>query len=159
MDNETQPSAQPASKPMPIWGKILLASLGLIIFNVILGQALRLYRWKTEGEFGFADEALSELSRLRDALQRHKAEAGSYPKTLDELNITPKKVQLHTPRKRHSYTADVTLYSENGVCAGEGLKDTGGWGYVSDPASACYGRIFLDSMDLRKGTGKAWWTY
>ena len=152
-------NTQATLKPPPRWGRIVLALICLFVLIIMIGQAVRLSRWQTEGEFGFADAAVEELSRLRSALQAYKAANGMYPKTLGALKKPPTMVQLHTSRERHDYTADVTDYMGNGVCAGEGLKDTGGWGYVADPTSSCHGRIFLDCSHLRKGQENAWWTY
>lgn len=159
MNNDIQPSPRPATKPIPLWGKVILGLIAIVVMQIAIGQATSLYRWQTEGEFGYADQALSELSRLRIALQEHKAKMGVYPESLSDLKEPPRKVQLHTPREGHGYSSVVTQYGGNDACDGKGLKDIGGWGYVFDPKSLCHGRMFLNCLEPRKGKNKAWWMY
>lgn len=159
MNNDIPPSARPAAKPMSLLGKVGLGMVSIALIQIAIGQGISFYRWQTEGEFGYADQALSELSRLRIALQEYKAKTGAYPGSLTELKEPPGKVQLHASHERHGYSAEITQYVGNEACDGKGLKDTGGWGYIFDQKSLCHGRIFLNCPELRKGKSKAWWMY
>ena len=73
---------------------------------------------------------------------------GTYPQQLADL------VPKHVPQipvlklKDHAATAEVAAYDAS-VCSGRDvdptkIKDTGKWGYVSDPKAPCWGTVFVD---------------
>lgn len=97
------------------------------------------------------------LGSLRSASAIYYGDAeGSYPPSLDDL--IPRYIS-EIPKvktKAHAQTSAWTAYGDE-VCAPPGsvdpakIKDTGGWGYVTDQQSKCWGTIFVDCShkDLR----------
>jgi len=89
---------------------------------------------------------------------------GVYPQSLEEL--VPKYVPAIPATKLadHDPTAAWTAYGAE-VCTGKDeygteidvskIRDTGGWGYVSDPQAACYGTVFVDCSHA-DSKGKPW---
>lgn len=89
---------------------------------------------------------------------------GVYPQTLEELvpqyvpSIPKTKLADHAP------SAAWTAYGAE-VCTGKEeygtqidvskIRDTGGWGYVTDPQAACYGMVFVDCSHA-DSKGKPW---
>lgn len=89
---------------------------------------------------------------------------GVYPRTLEEL--VPQYVPAipETKLADHAPSAAWTEYGAE-VCTGKSeygaeidvskVRDTGGWGYVSDPQAACYGTVFVDCSHP-DSKGKPW---
>ncbi len=109
------------------------------------------------------------LGSLRSALAIYYGDAeGVYPATLDAL-IGPKYLPAIPKTKidAHMETAVWTPYGAE-VCTGKTeygseidstkIKDTGGWGYVTDPKAPCYGMVFVDCTH-RDSKGKLWPEY
>lgn len=92
---------------------------------------------------------------------------GVYPQTLEEL--VPRYVPSipETKLADHPPSAAWTAYGGE-VCTGREeygaeidvskLRDTGGWGYVTDPQAACYGTVFVDCSHA-DSKGKPWPAY
>jgi len=59
-----------------------------------------------------------------------------------------------------AYSGDVCSGSKDAdsVIDGFKLKDTGGFGYVTDPKAACFGHLFVDCTHKRVG-GNEWYRY
>lgn len=109
------------------------------------------------------------LGSLRSALAIYYGDAeGVYPPTLDAL-VDPKYIPAIPKTKidAHMETAIWTPYGAE-VCTGKTeygseidatkIRDTGGWGYVTDPKAKCYGMVFVDCTH-RDSKGKLWPEY
>ncbi len=107
------------------------------------------------------------LGSLRSASAIYYGEAeGNYPATLEAM-INPEflKEIPKTKIEDHPETAVWTAYGAE-VCTGKTeygqeidetkVKDTGGWGYVTDPKASCWGHVFVDCS--HKDTKDKFWT-
>lgn len=109
------------------------------------------------------------LGSLRSALAIYYGDAeGKYPERLDAI-VDPKYIS-EIPKTKladHSPTDWWTPYGAE-VCTGSTqfgseidagkIKDTGGWGYVSDPNAKCWGTVFVDCTH-QDSKGKRWPEY
>lgn len=106
------------------------------------------------------------LGMLRSAASIYYGDAeGAYPAGLDAL--VPKYIESIPAVKAepHAESTAWTAYGDE-LCTGKSeygqeldpakLKDTGGWGYVADPNSKCWGMIFVDCS--HKDTKGKYWT-
>lgn len=109
------------------------------------------------------------LGSLRSASAIYYGEnEGIYPAALEAL-VNPEflKEIPKTKLEHHKETAVWTAYG-NEVCGAKKeyeheidaskLMDTGGWGYVTDPKSDCWGQIFVDCTH-RDTRGRPWPEY
>jgi uncharacterized RDD family membrane protein YckC/type II secretory pathway pseudopilin PulG len=107
--------------------------------------------------------AKAGLGSLRAAASVYYGENnGKYPAQLSDL--TPKQLaQIPALKlKDHPQSSEVTNY-EGAVCSGTAVdptkaRDTGRWGYVSDPAATCFGSIFVDCVHV-DSKQKQWVSY
>lgn len=94
------------------------------------------------------------LGSLRSASSIYYGDMeGLYPASLEALIPQYLPAMPKTKLGDHKETDVWTAYGAE-VCTGKGeygneidvskLKDTGGWGYVSDPEAKCWGAIFVD---------------
>lgn len=93
---------------------------------------------------------------------------GNYPTTLEAI-INPEYLKEipKTKLEDHPETAVWTAYGAE-VCTGKmeygeeidatKIRDTGGWGFVTDPMAACWGHIFVDCSH-KDTKGKLWPSY
>jgi uncharacterized RDD family membrane protein YckC len=93
---------------------------------------------------------------------------GNYPATLEAL-IGPKYLK-EIPKTKIAAHMETNVWTAYGaeVCTGKTdfgteidvskIKDTGGWGFVTDPKAPCYGMIFVDCTHL-DSKGKHWPEY
>ena len=108
------------------------------------------------------------LGSLRSGASIYYGDAeGAYPATLEEL--VPKYLQSipAVKIKDHAETNAWTAYGDE-VCVASGqysgsidpakVRDTGGWGYVVDPQSKCWGAIFVDCSH-KDAKDRAWTEY
>ncbi len=86
---------------------------------------------------GGLDPSLQALRAVRMALFSYRLRRGRPPQSLQELGRLP---LIETDR--HAPSNLVTEYHSRS----DALKDTGGWGYVSDPASPEFGTVFIDCV-------------
>lgn len=116
---------------------------------------------------GFADlltlskEAATKgnLGAIRSGLMIYYGDTeGNYPMSLEELvpkytdEIPSAKIPGH-----HEDSNEVTYYSGSDYIR-ENFRDTGGWGYVNDPASPEWGNVFVDCTHT-DNKGHKWHTY
>jgi uncharacterized RDD family membrane protein YckC len=102
----------------------------------------------------------ANLESLRSALSRYyRDNSGRYPEQLSAL--VPRYLQAIPVVKadRHTAFAEAEAYGSE-ACSGNAaaLKDTAKWGYVSEPAAPCFGRVFIDCVH-RDSKGKPWADY
>ena len=109
------------------------------------------------------------LGSLRSSLAIYYGDTeGNYPATLDAL-VGPKYVPA-IPKVKvgdHPENGGWTAYGAE-VCTGSTeygkeidvakLKDTGGWGYVTDPKAKCWGQVFVDCTHA-DSKGRLWPQY
>lgn len=106
------------------------------------------------------------LGSLRSGMAIYYGDAeGAYPPTLEDL--FPRYLQTIPPVKvkDHAESSAWTAYGDE-VCVPTGqygggidsakVRDTGGWGYVADSKSKCWGTIFVDCS--HKDTRDRAWT-
>ncbi|MBI5211165.1 MAG: hypothetical protein HY927_14430 [Elusimicrobia bacterium] len=106
-----------------------------------------------------------ELGSIRSALSIYYGDTqGAYPAALEALTTGRRYLPL-IPRvetiehgQRHGvaiYGADLCL---GGSIDGKKLRDSGDWGYVNAPGSACHGIVFVDCTHrIPTGEGYPWW--
>ncbi|MBI2790193.1 MAG: RDD family protein [Elusimicrobia bacterium] len=109
------------------------------------------------------------LGMLRSASAIYYGDAeGQYPASLEAfINPETLKEIPKTKLADHAETAAWTAYGGE-VCGAKNeygyeiveskLKDTGGWGYVADPKSNCWGQIFVDCTH-KDSKGRPWPSY
>lgn len=94
------------------------------------------------------------LGSLRSASAIYYGDTeGNYPASLEALIPRYLPAMPKTKLADHKETDVWTAYGAE-ICTGAGpygdeidaskLKDTGGWGYVSEPEAKCWGKIFVD---------------
>lgn len=98
----------------------------------------------------------SNLVTLRSAISIYYADAESrFPSSLDELvpkyTIAIPELDLtdHPGVRGVEYygsEACIRISDYSGKIDGNGLKDTGKWGYVNDEKSPCWGTVFVDCI-------------
>jgi uncharacterized RDD family membrane protein YckC len=139
----------------------VLAMLGLVVLVAMpsVGKFRQLSTLSGEGA------TKGNLGSLRAGASIYYGDKeGVYPQTLDELvpryvpSVPATKLADHPP------SAAWTAYGAE-VCAGTGeysqdidaskIKDTGGWGFVTDPQAACYGAVFVDCTH-QDSKGRPW---
>ncbi|MFA6319008.1 MAG: hypothetical protein WC943_16480 [Elusimicrobiota bacterium] len=100
------------------------------------------------------------LEGLRSGVSTYSRQNnGQYPVAFNQLyprfiaNIPPAFTAAH------GEVAEVQAYGaeacSGAVIDGSRLKDTGGWGYVSDKSAPCWGRLFVDCTHS-DSDGTAW---
>lgn len=157
--------------------KALFAGLGsfaLLIPLLVIGSAAKwglgsFGKFKTLSTMSGEGATKGNLGSLRSALAIYYGDAeGNYPPMLDAL-VGPKYIPEipKTKLSDHIETAQWTPYGAE-VCTGKTefgteidatrIKDTGGWGYVTDPKAKCYGMVFVDCTH-RDTKGKLWPEY
>lgn len=158
---------------VPAWRPTAFAAAGalgfaslVLILAVVAGPAFRSMRnlQRASGE----GETKGGLGSLRAAASIYYGDKeGVYPQRLDEL--VPQYVPGIPQTKLHDHARSdaVEAYGAE-VCTGSPeygqeidasrLKDTGGWGYVSDPKAACYGTVFVDCTHP-DSKGRAWTSF
>ncbi|HBL18420.1 MAG: hypothetical protein A2X36_14380 [Elusimicrobia bacterium GWA2_69_24] len=89
---------------------------------------------------------------------------GAYPRKLQELAPEYHSAPIGIMRTgAHPPTMEVSAY-DGSVCSADGkldrsrVRDTGGWGYVGDPAASCAGTVFIDCTHT-DSEGKVWAAY
>jgi hypothetical protein len=120
-----------------------------------------------------AGKNLGALGNMRIALSQCYSDTdGHYPATLQGIigkktldNAVLQSIpSLALPD--HPETNEVMTYGGD-VCApaggyavdGSKIKDTGKWGYVSDPKSTCYGTVFIDCTHMEPRRNKPWYSF
>jgi hypothetical protein len=108
---------------------------------------------------------MSNLYLLRNSAELFYNDHQTYPSDFTAI-IRDQHVKP-LPIGGHPATDQVQLYG-NEVCAGTQtsdqmiigakLNDAGGWGYVNDPKSPCFGHVFVNCTHIRSG-GKEWYRY
>jgi uncharacterized RDD family membrane protein YckC len=155
--------------------KAAFACLGVLMFLLPFGAvAFASMGFLGSGRYGELLKKSGEgatkgnLGALRSGISIYYGDAeGQYPASLDAL--VPKYIPEIPKTKlgQHMESSIVTSYGAE-VCGpatkygaeidATKLKDTGGWGYVSDPKASCWGQIFVDcSHKDSKDVG--WATY
>ena len=101
--------------------------------------AASIYYGKTEGTYPAALEALVGPDYLKTIAQ---TKLGDHPAT----------------DVRTAYGAEVCAGKDGRDIDASKIKDTGGWGYVSDPKASCWGHVFVDCAH-KDSKGKPWPEY
>ncbi len=140
----------------------IVAIAGAMVMGV--GSFGKFRELKTKSSEGATKGSLGSL-RAATSIFYGDAE-GVYPATLDAL-VGPKYLQEIPAAKTasHAESRAWTAYGAE-VCTGKSeygqeidvskIRDTGGWGYVSDPQAKCYGQVFVDCS--HKDTRGKYWT-
>lgn len=145
--------------------KAFFAFLGVLLVVVPLSSigALGALGIKSFGRFkdlqtyGKEGATKDGLGTLRSALSIYYGDHdGQYPASLEAL--LPKYLELMPKAEspEHKETDVWTAYGAE-ACAG-GSGDTGGWGYVTDMAAPCRGRVFVDCTHT-DSKGSSWTGY
>lgn len=153
--------------------KAAFACLGVLMFILPLA-AVASMSFLGVGKYGELMKKSGEgatkgnLGMMRSGSAIYYGDAeGSYPATLDAF--VPKYFPAipKTKLSQHMATDVWTAYGAE-VCTGSDqygqeidaskIKDTGGWGYVSDPKAKCWGQIFVDCSHA-DSKGKPWPSY
>jgi len=143
--------------------KALLIVLALAPLLLTLAAAVALPKILQLAGEAAEETTRGALTSMRAAVAAYSRDnPGQFPADLAVL------VPKYTPvvdalkLKDHQETNAIAVYDAS-VCAGTGvdpskLKDTGKWGYVTDPAAACRGALFVDCThtDTRQ---KQWASY
>lgn len=128
--------------------------------------------WMTPGLSRLGEEAgggtRTDLNMIRAAVSMHFGDSdGAYPESLADL--APGYLQALPPARTGSHppSDEITLYDAR-ACSGSdelgeeiasaALRDTGAWGYVSDPRAPCWGHVFIDCTHVDE-QGRAWHSY
>ena len=143
--------------------KAFFAFLGVLAFVIPISSvgAMAYYGVGNFGKFktlkAKSEEAATKgnLGSLRSSNAIYYGDTeGNYPATLEAL-IGPKYLK-EIPKIKIAAHMETNVWTAYGaeVCTGKTeygteidvnkIKDTGGWGYVSDPKAACWGQIFVD---------------
>jgi uncharacterized RDD family membrane protein YckC len=154
--------------------KAAFACLGVFMLVVPLIGVIAAVGFSGVGKYGELMKKSGEgatkgnLGTLRSGISIYYGDAeGQYPASLDVL--VPKYIPVipKTKLDQHMESAIVTAYGAE-VCGpakkygadidATKIKDTGGWGYVSDPKASCWGQIFVDCTH-KDSKDVAWPTY
>lgn len=150
--------------------RLAVVLLGVLFPLVIaLGIVAAIAIPKIAGLQGIAADGASKsrLAAMRSALAIYYGDAqGKYPADLNAL--VPKYLPEIPPAgvSAHPGAAGVEVYGpevcgpdpKNPAVVAAKLRDTGKWGYVAAPGSACDGELFIDcTHEDSKGT--AWYNY
>jgi len=140
---------------------VILAAFVPILFGI--AAALAIPKFIRLADIAGEGAARSSLVSLRSAAAAYYGDNnGKYPAQLSDL--APKHL-AHIPAlklKDHPQSSEVAAY-EGSVCAGAAvdptkIRDTGRWGYVSDPAATCHGTVFVDCVHV-DAKQKQWVSY
>lgn len=147
-----------------VLGVAVFLAIGVIAAGAGGGKFSELLKRAGEGA------TKGNLGALRAATAIYYGDTdGSYPATLEGM-IGPKWIDGIPAAKTgdHPETRAWTAYGDevcepmpdpkNGKLGGARLRDTGGWGYVADPKSNCWGMVFVDCTH-RDQKGKPWFEY
>ncbi|MFA6583687.1 MAG: hypothetical protein WCS77_05260 [Elusimicrobiaceae bacterium] len=137
----------------PVWLIILLALVAITAVNFVLlaVSGVRTYR-QLKGKLAETSTQAS-LGRLRAASILYLNKTGRFPKTLNDL--VPEYISAIpvAVTAAHPDCDQVEIMTSSAQS-----KDTGCWGYVSNPYSAENGRVFLDCSHV-DSTGNIWINY
>lgn len=148
----------------------LMASVPLLVFAVSFFATGSMGKYKTLAVKSGEGATKGNLGALRSWVSIKYADMeGQYPATLEEL-IDPQMLKAipQTSLADHPKTASWTPYGAEVCLPGAGaagseidhtkIKDTGGWGYVTDPKARCWGAVFVD-CNHKDTKGKFWPEY
>lgn len=143
--------------------------IGFIVVSAAAGGAF--------GKFGELAKKAGEgatkgsLGSLRSASILYYSDTeGNYPAGLDALigrrgltSMPRTDVGVHAKSVEWNAYGDevcepVASDPKDGKLGGARLRDTGGWGYVADPKSNCWGMVFVDCTHA-DSKGKPWFEY
>jgi len=115
--------------------------------DAAIGHEIASAKTKFVKDYGRRALARNRLSLVRTAVQLYYADSdGKYPATLSALVPRYLKVMPELEIPGYEKTAKAVLVKKmgpGGVAAA--VLDTGGWLYVTDPASGFYGQVFIDA--------------
>ena len=114
-----------------------------------------------------SEKSLGTLVELRAGLAAYAKTKGHYPGKLEDIvgaggiqNIPMLVLEDHPDtRDVMNYGDEVCVGSHVSGSNGSKLNDSGKWGYVSDPASKCFGIVFIDCAHLHSESKRYWWEY
>lgn len=137
-----------------------LLALGLLSAWLVPGLA------RLEEEAGGGTR--TDLNMIRATVSLHFGDSdGSYPEDLSA--VVPQYLQALPAARTGSHPpSDQVTHYDARVCSGSdelgeeivpaALRDTGAWGYVSDPRAPCWGHVFVDCTHADE-QGRAWHSY
>lgn len=146
----------------------VILPLGIMALSLFLGGSLGKFKDLHDKSGEGATKA--NLGTLRSLVSIKYADLeGEYPHTLEAALIADLlKAIPETSLKDHPKTASWTAYDGEVCLPGLGqygsvidhtkIKDTGGWGYVTDPQARCWGAVFVDCSH-KDTKGKFWPEY
>ncbi len=135
-------------------------ALGELLGAIFLCLPLAIIFWTVRPGHVGLQEALTRMSlkTMRLTVSQYKNRNGKYPEQLSELQLP-----VEPLLKEHQNFRFQAANYDAAVCSGGGVnpakvKDTGFWGYVSDPGAPCYGTIFVDCTHV-DSKHKQWASY
>ncbi|HAM35096.1 MAG TPA: hypothetical protein DEB40_10465 [Elusimicrobia bacterium] len=146
--------------------KLAVILLGLILPMIIfvgLLAAIAIPKFAQLAQKSKEGAVLGNLGTLRSAVAIYYGDnSGKYPTQLVELS-QKQLAQIPALQLRdHPAGAEVVAYDASVCDKGQvdpaKIRDTGQWGYVSDPQAPCYGAVFIDCSHANS-QGKTWASY
>lgn len=157
-------------RDVSLWRKIFLVAAGVSLpAMALLGilAAVAIPNLQRAQALAKDSQTRAALQYLRTGVELYRSEQGAYPRTPAEAGAPDGKGLEPLQVGGHARTSDVELYGAE-ACSGSTvagqelvaarLRDTGRWGYVSDPKAPCYGRVFIDCTHA-SARGPAWYAY